>query len=66
MHVIEFGRKASNKGHDPLKFEEKVLSKKKNLKQGWEKKLENQIYDLPKFEDVFRQAKRHFKIESIG
>jgi predicted nucleotidyltransferase component of viral defense system len=57
----EFERKAKNKGHNPAKLDEKVLSKEKNLKQAWEKKLENQIHDLPKFDDIFREAKRHLK-----
>ena len=58
----EFERKAKNKNLDSAKFQERVLSKEKNLKQGWERKLENQISDLPKFDDVFREAKRYFKI----
>lgn len=61
-HRPEFERKAKNKGHDPSKFEEKILAKEKNLKQGWENKLENQINDLPKFDDVFREAKRYFRL----
>ncbi len=58
----EFERKARNKGHDFRLFEEKVLKKEKNLGQAWQRKLEDQVYDLPKFSDVFRDAKRHFKI----
>jgi len=61
-HKPEFERKARNKKQDPFKFEEKVLSKEMNLKQAWEKKLQNQVHDLPKFNDVFRVAKRHFKL----
>lgn len=61
-HVPGFERKAKNKKLDPRQFEEKVLSKERNLKQGWEKKLENQINDLPKFDNVFRESKRNFKI----
>jgi hypothetical protein len=61
-HRPEFKRKAKNKGHDPSKFEEKLLAKEKNLKQGWEKKLVNQIHDLPKFDDLFRKSKRYFKL----
>jgi predicted nucleotidyltransferase component of viral defense system len=60
-HKMEFQRKAKNNKLNPLQFEERVLSKEKNFKQGWEKKLENQINDLPKFDDIFRQAKRQFK-----
>lgn len=58
----EFKRKAKNKGHEPSEFEKKILAKEKNLEQGWQKKLEDQVYDLPKFADVFRKSKRHFKI----
>ncbi|MBY0482084.1 MAG: nucleotidyl transferase AbiEii/AbiGii toxin family protein [Chitinophagaceae bacterium] len=61
-HKPEFERKAKNKGHDPADFEKKVLAKEKNLEQGWQKKLEDQIHDLPKYSDVFRESKRHFKI----
>ena len=61
-HKPEFERKAKNKNHDPDKFEPRVLAKEKNLKQAWERKLENQIHDLRKFDDVFREAKRNFKI----
>ena len=58
----EFERKARNKGHDFRQFEQKILEKEKNLGQAWQRKLEDQVYDLPKFADVFREAKRHFKI----
>ncbi len=61
-HKPEFERKAKNKNHNPEQFQDKVLAKEKNLKQGWEKKLENQINDLPKFDDVFRRVKKHLKI----
>jgi len=58
----EFERKAKNKKHDPELLEEKVLNKEKNLKQGWQTKLENQVNELPGFDDVFRKAKRHLKL----
>lgn len=61
-HKPEFERKARNKKQDPKIFEERVLSKEKNLKQAWEKKLKNQVHDLPKFDDVFREAKRYYKL----
>lgn len=61
-HKPEFECKAKNKKHDPALFETKVLAKEKNLKQGWEKKLKNQVYELPEFDEVFREAKRHFKL----
>lgn len=61
-HKPEFERKAKNKKHDPSRFEERVLAKEKNLKQGWQKKLKNQVYDLPEFDDIFRESKRNFKL----
>ena len=60
-HSIEFESKAINKGHKPHDFAAKVLAKEYNLKQAWTKKLAHQMPDLPKFEDIFREAKRHFK-----
>jgi len=43
-------------------FEIQVLAKEKNLKQRWKKKMINQVYKLPKFDEFFRKAKRHFKL----
>lgn len=63
-YVAEFERKAANKGQDPKNFEKKVLEKEKTLEQGWKKKLEGQIYDLPRFTEVFRQVKRHLKLSN--
>jgi uncharacterized protein len=60
-HKPDFERKAKNKKHNPEQFQEKVLAKEKNMKQAWQISLANQIHDLPKFDDVFREAKRYFK-----
>lgn len=60
-HAVPFHGKAKRKNHDPEKFAEKVLSKEDALKRDWDKKLSSQIHDLPKFDDVFREAKRNFK-----
>jgi predicted nucleotidyltransferase component of viral defense system len=57
----EFERKAKSKGQNPDEFAEKVTSREANLKKGWISKLENQIHALPKFDDVFREARRNFK-----
>lgn len=58
----EFERKARNKKHDPSRLEEKILEKAGNLKRDWTRKLQNQMKDLPKFDDVFRESKRSFKL----
>ena len=60
-HLFEFQNKAQHKKQDPKKFTEKVLSKEMAIKRDWEKKLVSQIHNLPKYEEVFREAKRHFK-----
>ena len=60
-HLFEFENKARHKKQDPNKFTEKVLSKETVLKRDWTKKLVTQIHDLPEYEKVFREAKRHFK-----
>jgi predicted nucleotidyltransferase component of viral defense system len=60
-HLFEFQNKAQHKKQDPRKFLEKVLSKETVFKRDWNKKLASQIHDLPKYEEVFREAKRHIK-----
>ena len=60
-HNIEFRNKAEHKGHNPDQFSEKVLKKELIFRKDWINKLQNQIHDLPKFEDIFRKAKRHLK-----
>jgi len=60
-YLFEFQNKAQHKKQDPKIFMEKVLSKETAFKRDWEKKLVSQIHDLPEFEEVFREAKRHFK-----
>jgi predicted nucleotidyltransferase component of viral defense system len=60
-YLFEFQNKAQHKKHDPKKFLEKVLNKETAFKRDWEKKLASQIHDLPEYEKVFREVKRHFK-----
>lgn len=60
-HTIPFHSKAKRKKHEPKDFAKKVLNKESAFKRDWENKLASQIHDLPKYDDVFRQAKRHFK-----
>jgi len=60
-YFFEFQNKAQHKKQDPNKFTEKILSKEKAFKRDWEKKLVSQIHNLPEYEKVFREAKRHFK-----
>lgn len=61
-HSVPFHGKVKRKHQDPEKFAEKVLGKEAAFKRDWDKKLSSQIHDLPKFDDVFRETKRYFKI----
>ncbi len=60
-HEIEFISKAKHKGQNPEEFAEKTLKKEAVFKRDWDKKLANQIHDLPRFDDVMREIKRHLK-----
>jgi predicted nucleotidyltransferase component of viral defense system len=60
-YLSEFQNKAQHKKQDPKRFMEKVLSKEAAFKRDWEKKLVSQIHDLPEYDKVFREAKRHLK-----
>jgi predicted nucleotidyltransferase component of viral defense system len=60
-HNVEFQSKAKHKGHKHEEFGEKVLKKEQAFRRDWITKLESQIHDLPKFDDVFREVKRHLK-----
>ena len=60
-YLYEFQNKSQHKKQDPKSFFEKVLSKETAFKRDWNKKLALQIHDLPEYEKVFREAKRHFK-----
>jgi predicted nucleotidyltransferase component of viral defense system len=60
-YLFEFQSKAQHKKQDPNNFWRKVLSKESAFKRDWHKKLSSQIHDMPEYETVFREAKRHFK-----
>ena len=51
--------KAKHIGHNPDEFAAKVLIKEATFKRHWDAKLRHQIHDLPKFDDVMREAKRN-------
>lgn len=61
-HIFLFNSKAERKKHDPKNFMQKVLNKEAAFKRDWNRKLVSQIHDLPMYDEVFRGAKRHFKL----
>lgn len=58
---VPFRSKAKYKNQNPDEFAAKVLGKEKAFERDWKQKLENQIHDLPKYDDVFREIKRHLR-----
>ncbi len=60
-NLISFENKAERKKQNPKQFADKVMSKEIAFKRDWDYKLASQIHDLPKYEEIFRQSKRHFK-----
>ncbi len=60
-HIMEFHSKAIRKGQNPDEFAGKVSKKEGVFKRDWETKLRNQVHNLPKFEDIIRETKRHLK-----
>jgi predicted nucleotidyltransferase component of viral defense system len=58
----DFARKAANKGLSASEFLKKTAAKEIRFKKDWENKLRLQIHDLPPFDTVFREAKRHFRL----
>jgi predicted nucleotidyltransferase component of viral defense system len=61
-YFIEFQKKALHKKQNPDILMEKVLNKETLFRRDWEKKLSSQIHDIPDFDRVFREAKRHLKL----
>ena len=60
-HLFSFNSKAQRKNQDPNNFMQRVLSKEAVFKRDWERKLSSQIHNIPKFEEIFRESKRHIK-----
>ena len=57
----EFQRKAKHKGHDPSRFKEKVIGKKKTFELAWNKNLCHQIKSLRRFRDVWRDFNKQIR-----
>ena len=60
-YYYEFERKAGNKNYRPEDFQGKVLSKEQIFKRDWNNSLCNQIRELPDFNEVMRELKKHFR-----
>ena len=56
-----FERKVRNKGYDPTQFPEKFYSKLNSYKARWQGSLRAQINELPNFDQVVREVKKHIR-----
>ncbi|MDQ7818425.1 MAG: nucleotidyl transferase AbiEii/AbiGii toxin family protein [Melioribacteraceae bacterium] len=56
-----FSKKATHKNIDYKNFVSTVTKKESIFKKQWQLQLAEQIYDLPNFEDVWRNLKKHWK-----
>lgn len=61
FHQPEFEQKCVHKGIDALSLEDKLNAKLDNFKARWIQSLQDQIADLPPFEQINRELSRHFK-----
>ena len=57
----EFQLKAEHKGQDPIEFVQKVTAKEKIFEKAWTENLSNQIKDLRKFKDVWRDINKQLR-----
>lgn len=60
-HHIEFESKARNKGQDPNEFRKKFDGSLEKYRSAWKKSLENQMPEVPAFDDVIRELNKHFR-----
>jgi len=61
LYMNEFGNKCKSKGLNPLDFKKKLAERIPQYKGRWAKSMNEQIHDLPDFEQVERETLRNLK-----
>ena len=61
FYMNEFGNKCKSKGLNPLDFKKKLAERIPQYKGRWAKSMNEQIHDLPDFEQVERETLRNLK-----
>lgn len=61
FYMNEFGNKCKSKGLNPLDFKKKLSERIPQYKGRWAKSMNEQIHDLPDFEQVERETLRNLK-----
>ena len=54
------------RGHPAEGVEEQILGKEARLRRLWEQRLSHQISELPEFDRVFREFRRHLRRANLG
>jgi predicted nucleotidyltransferase component of viral defense system len=61
FHLGEFANKCASKGLDPANFQKVLEGRLVQYKTRWKTSMNEQIQDLPDFDQVQRQVQRHLK-----
>ncbi len=61
FHVNEFAKKCASKNLNHLDFSKKLAERLPQYKGRWKSSMNEQIKDLPDFEQVEREVQRHLK-----
>jgi predicted nucleotidyltransferase component of viral defense system len=60
-HVLNFREKTEYKNLNPDDFIDVLDNKKEIFKRQWDNNLVNQVSEVPDFDEVWRQLKKHWK-----
>ena len=61
FHMNEFEKKCASKNLNHLDFPKKIAERLPQYKGRWKNSMNEQIKDLPDFEQVEREVQRHLK-----
>jgi hypothetical protein len=62
----DFMAKAEHKGHDPARLDKVLQGKASRFESQWDKRLAQQVQDLPQFDPVMRAVRRHVRQLELG
>lgn len=60
-HIFVFQEKAKHKGYDPNELTKVIEQKEKTFAKHWNDHLENQMTEIPDFNDVWRKLGKHWR-----
>lgn len=60
-YISDFKKKAEDKGKDPYDFTAAIAEKEAVFRKAWQKNLDNQMQEIPDFDEVWRTLGKHWK-----